>query len=48
MSRKRVTIAWKSFTVGPATRGMNEHTLDKVRHEDYFVDMRSLPKPARA
>ncbi|MBW5422191.1 erythromycin esterase family protein [Streptomyces sp. BG9H] len=40
--------AWKSFTVGPATRGMNEHTLDKVRHDDYFVDMRSLPKPTRA
>lgn len=40
--------AWKSVTVGPATRGMNEHTLDKVRHDDYFVDMRSLPESTRA
>lgn len=39
---------WKSVTVGPATRGMNEHTLDKVRLDDYFVDMRSLPAPTRA
>lgn len=40
--------AWKSVTVGSATRGMNEHTLDKVRHDDYFVDMRSLPESTRA
>lgn len=40
--------AWKSVTVGSATRGMNEHTLDKVRHDDYFVDMRSLPGSTRA
>lgn len=40
--------AWKSVTVGPATRGMNEHTLDKARHDDYFVDMRSLPESTRA
>ncbi|MEV0321836.1 erythromycin esterase family protein [Streptomyces sp. NPDC050658] len=39
---------WKSVSVGPATRGMNEHTLDRVRFDDYFVDMRALPGPSRA
>ena len=38
---------WKSVTVGPATRGMNEHTLDKVRFDDYFVDLRTLPDRTR-
>ncbi|QEU95425.1 erythromycin esterase family protein [Streptomyces kanamyceticus] len=38
---------WKPRSVGPATRGMNEHTLDKVRHDDYFVDLRTLPAPTR-
>ncbi|MFF1378192.1 erythromycin esterase family protein [Streptomyces sp. NPDC058308] len=38
---------WKSFSVGPATRGMNEYTIDKVRHDDYFVDLRTLPATTR-
>ncbi|QDQ10648.1 erythromycin esterase family protein [Streptomyces spectabilis] len=40
--------AWKSFSVGPATPGMNEHTLDKVRHDDYYVDLRKAPAAARS
>ncbi|MGW2227745.1 erythromycin esterase family protein [Streptomyces formicae] len=38
---------WKPRSVGPATRGMNEYTLDKVRLDDYFVDLRALPAPAK-
>ncbi|MFD4630441.1 erythromycin esterase family protein [Streptomyces sp. NPDC058284] len=38
---------WKSYSVGPATRGMNEHTLDKVRLDGYFVDLRTLPAATR-
>ncbi|MFE0173967.1 erythromycin esterase family protein [Streptomyces sp. NPDC059002] len=38
---------WKAIPVGPATRGMNEYTLDKVRLDDYFVDMRKLPADTR-
>lgn len=26
----------------------NEHTLDRVRHDRYFLDLRSIPRPARS
>ena len=39
--------AWKPVTLAPATRGMNEYTLDKVRYDDYFLDMRNAPATAR-
>ncbi len=39
---------WTKITVPPATRGMNEHTLDQVRHRDYYVDLRTAPPTARA
>ncbi|NUW41383.1 erythromycin esterase family protein [Nonomuraea rhodomycinica] len=39
---------WKKFTVGAATPGMNEYTLDQVRHEDYYLDVRDAPAAARA
>ncbi|WJV49780.1 erythromycin esterase family protein [Streptomyces flavofungini] len=38
---------WKPRTVGAATPGMNEHTLDKVSYDDYYVDMRTAPAAAR-
>ena len=38
---------WKPFTVGPAKAGNNEHTLHRVRPQDYFLDMRTAPAPAR-
>ncbi|MEI5099695.1 erythromycin esterase family protein [Streptomyces sp. PmtG] len=40
--------AWKSFSVGPAPRNSNEHTLDQVRHDDFYVDLRTAPRAARA
>ncbi|MFI1680590.1 erythromycin esterase family protein [Streptomyces sp. NPDC020607] len=36
------------FTVGPAAPGTTEHTLDRVRHRDFMVDLRTAPAPARA
>ncbi|WP_282795463.1 erythromycin esterase family protein [Streptomyces sp. CC224B] len=39
---------WKTFSVPPATRDMNEYTLDRVRHEDFYVDLRTVPGAARA
>ncbi|MFI6394331.1 erythromycin esterase family protein [Nonomuraea sp. NPDC050540] len=39
---------WKKFTVGTAEHGMNEYTLDKVRHRDYYLDLRTAPAAARA
>ncbi|GAA2288428.1 hypothetical protein GCM10010149_38870 [Nonomuraea roseoviolacea subsp. roseoviolacea] len=39
---------WKKFTVGAAAPGMNEYTLDQVRHEDYYLDIRDAPAAARA
>ncbi|GAA3315386.1 erythromycin esterase family protein [Nonomuraea dietziae] len=38
---------WKKFTVGAAEPGMNEHTLDKVRYRDYYLDIRDAPAAAR-
>lgn len=36
-----------THTVGPARPGGNEHTLDRVRHERYVLDLRTAPPPAR-
>ncbi|MGW6318983.1 erythromycin esterase family protein [Streptomyces sp. NPDC055099] len=36
------------FTVGPAAPGTTEHTLDRVRHRDFMMDLRNAPAPARA
>ncbi|MFB1045345.1 erythromycin esterase family protein [Streptomyces chrestomyceticus] len=38
----------RRFTVGPAAPGTAEHTLDRVRHRDYVVDLRNAPAAARA
>ncbi|WP_326613687.1 erythromycin esterase family protein [Streptomyces scopuliridis] len=35
------------FTVGPAGAGSNEALLDRVRHRDYFLDIRTAPAVAR-
>jgi erythromycin esterase len=35
------------FTVGPAASGSNEATLDRVRHRDYILDLRTAPAVAR-
>ncbi|WP_190112419.1 erythromycin esterase family protein [Streptomyces cinnamoneus] len=35
-------------TVGPAEPGSNEHTLDRLPHRDYVLDMRTAPAAARA
>lgn len=34
-------------TLDPARAGSNEHTLDRVPHRDYALDMRTAPAPAR-
>ncbi|GHF56457.1 hypothetical protein GCM10018790_38060 [Kitasatospora xanthocidica] len=39
---------WKTVTVPPAAPGMAEHTLDRVRHRDYYLDLRSVPPATRA
>ncbi|MEV4440778.1 erythromycin esterase family protein, partial [Streptomyces sp. NPDC049577] len=36
----------RRFTVGPAEPGSNEHTLDRVRHRDFLLDLRTAPPPA--
>jgi erythromycin esterase len=35
------------FTLGPLGAGRNEPVLDRVRYDDYFVDLRTVPEPAR-
>ncbi|MGW0906392.1 erythromycin esterase family protein [Streptomyces sp. NPDC002853] len=47
MAQSAESEVWKPRSVGAATRGMNEHTLDKVRHDDYFLDLRTAPATAR-
>ncbi|MFD9907787.1 erythromycin esterase family protein [Streptomyces sp. NPDC059063] len=47
LAQNQTTMKWRPRTVGAAAPGMNEHTLDKVRHDDYFVDMRTAPAAAR-
>ncbi|GAA5609402.1 hypothetical protein Spla01_00532 [Streptomyces platensis] len=37
----------RAFTVGPAKPGSNEYTLDRVRHRDYVLDLRTAPPAAR-
>ncbi|WP_326675225.1 erythromycin esterase family protein [Streptomyces sp. NBC_01237] len=39
---------WKKFTVGAAGPGRNEHTLDQVRHRNFYLDVRHAPARARA
>ncbi|MGW0765757.1 erythromycin esterase family protein [Streptomyces sp. NPDC002676] len=36
------------WTLGPAGPGSNEATLDRVRYDDYLVDLRSVAAPARS
>ncbi|MFF8788705.1 erythromycin esterase family protein [Streptomyces sp. NPDC015125] len=38
----------RAYTVGPAKPGSNEYTLDRVRHRDYVLDLRTAPPAARA
>ena len=39
---------WKRFSVPASARGSNEDTLDKVRYQDFYLDMRTAPPAARA
>lgn len=47
---------WHVFTVGPAESGSNEHTLDRVRYDDFMLDTRTSsardwllqPRPTRS
>ncbi|MDH6711420.1 erythromycin esterase [Kitasatospora sp. MAA19] len=39
---------WKKFTVGAAEPGRNEHTLDQVGYQDFYLDVRKAPAAARA
>ncbi|MEU6768244.1 erythromycin esterase family protein [Streptomyces sp. NPDC046853] len=36
------------YAVDPAPEGYNEHTLEKLRHRDFSIDMRTAPAAARA
>ncbi|GAA3926168.1 hypothetical protein GCM10023085_04280 [Actinomadura viridis] len=38
----------RRFTVGPPARGTSERVLDRVRHRDYMLDMRTVGRPARS
>ncbi|MEV6885979.1 erythromycin esterase family protein [Streptomyces sp. NPDC051135] len=38
----------RRYTVAPAPRGYNEHTLDRLRHRDFGIDLRTAPEAARA
>ncbi|WP_455402924.1 erythromycin esterase family protein [Streptomyces bambusae] len=38
---------WKPVTVPAARPGMNEHSLDRVRHRDFYLDLRTAPAAAR-
>ncbi|SEE24583.1 erythromycin esterase family protein [Streptomyces sp. TLI_105] len=39
---------WNPLTVPAARAGMNEHTLDRVRYRDFYLDLRTAPAAARA
>ncbi|MEV4195519.1 erythromycin esterase family protein [Streptomyces toxytricini] len=39
---------WQPVRVPQAAPGSNEHTLDRVRHRDFYLDLRTAPAPARA
>lgn len=36
-----------TYTVPPAPEGHNEHALDRIRHRDFVLDLRSAPPAAR-
>ncbi|MFD8023291.1 erythromycin esterase family protein [Streptomyces lavendulae] len=38
---------WSEVTVPAATPGMQEYTLDRVSHRDYYLDLRTLPAAGR-
>lgn len=38
---------WNEVTVPAATPDMQEYTLDRVRHRDYYLDLRTLPAAGR-
>ncbi|MEE1822761.1 erythromycin esterase family protein [Streptomyces sp. BE20] len=38
---------WNAVTVPAATPDMQEYTLDRVRHRDYYVDLRTLSAAGR-
>ncbi|MDH6565708.1 erythromycin esterase-like protein [Streptomyces sp. SAI-117] len=38
----------RTYRVGAAKPGSNEHTLDKAHQDDYILDLRTAPQPARA
>ncbi|MFC8666321.1 erythromycin esterase family protein [Streptomyces sp. NPDC057199] len=38
----------RTYSVGAAKPGTNEHTLDKARRRDFILDMRTAPDSARA
>lgn len=44
----RRTNTYGVFDTGPAAPGSNEHTLDKVRLRDYFVDLREVTRDPAA
>jgi erythromycin esterase len=37
----------RTFTIGSAPAGNNEHTLERVRYDDYVVDLRRLPRQTK-
>ncbi|MFJ1791411.1 erythromycin esterase family protein [Kitasatospora griseola] len=37
---------WRPVSVPPAPPGSLEHTLDQVRHRDFYLPLRRLPAPA--
>lgn len=37
----------REYTVAPAPKGYNEHTLDKLRYRDFSIDLRTAPPAAR-
>ncbi|WP_225805607.1 erythromycin esterase family protein [Streptomyces sp. NK15101] len=39
---------WNPVTVPAARPGTNEHTLDRVRYRDFYLDLRTAPAVARA
>lgn len=43
-----LTGDWKKFTVGAPDIDMNEHTLDKVRHRNFYFDVRRTSPTAHA
>ncbi|WP_370452734.1 erythromycin esterase family protein [Kribbella sp. VKM Ac-2568] len=40
--------AMRTFAVGPAALGNNEHSLDRVPYRDYLIDLRTAPRAAKA